>query len=96
MFTAATVLAPLIAIFGTGAFAIASSKVAVINSDVPDFTGPAGAYVIAAVGAVTSQFTVLSRLVDAVFGLPKLSVATPAKRLTTTVPSVVIPLTATL
>jgi hypothetical protein len=85
MFTAATVLAPLIAIFGTGAFAIASSKVAVINSDVPDFTGPAGAYVIAAVGAVLSTVKLAPLVGAAVITFPAKSV--PTLKATVAVPS---------
>src|SRR5207245_857442 len=47
------------------------------------------------VGAVTSQLTVLSVLVEAEFGFPP-EVATPAAIVAMTVPLVVIPVTATL
>src|SRR5919201_1734069 len=54
------------------------------------------AWLIVTVGAVTSRVTVLSVLVEAVLALPAASVATPAPMVAITVPSVVMPLTATL
>src|SRR5207249_1490682 len=48
------------------------------------------------VGAVTSHVTVLSVLVEAVFGLATESCATPAAMVAITVPVVVMPATATL
>src|SRR5437868_2613467 len=57
MLLAARVFAPLMAIFITGESAMGSLKVAVMIREVPDFTCPVGAYVIAAVGAVVSTNT---------------------------------------
>src|SRR6185369_5279460 len=54
------------------------------------------AWLIVTVGAVVSKVTVLSVLVEAALGLPTPFCATPAARLTVTVPSLVMPLTATL
>ena len=48
------------------------------------------------VGATSSQVTVLSVEVDAALALPARSVATPAAIVATTVPGVVIPVTATV
>ena len=56
MLVAASVFAPLIAIFTTGESAIGSLKVAVIVSEVPCFTKD-DEYVIAALGAVVSTST---------------------------------------
>src|SRR5216117_1662622 len=58
MFAAASVFAPLMAIFTTGESAIASLNVAVIVREVPAFTGPFVEYVIAAVGDVLSRVKV--------------------------------------
>ncbi len=54
------------------------------------------AWLIVTVGTTLSQVTVLSVEVDAVLALPAASVATPAPMLATTVPGVVMPVTATL
>src|SRR5438046_2280472 len=53
------------------------------------------AWLIVTVGGVASKLTLLSVLVEAVFRLPAASCATPAGMLAITVPSVVMPLTAT-
>ena len=89
MTVAARVLAPLIAILITGESAIGSLNVAVMSSEVPDFTGPAGEYVIAAVGAVLSTVNVvLGPAAGAVF--PAVSVAVPAAMEIPRVPSPVM------
>ncbi len=56
----------------------------------------AAAWSMVTVGGVASQVTVLSVEVEAVFRLPRPSVATPAAIVAITVPGVVIPLTATV
>src|SRR5207248_164535 len=62
------------------------------------FVGSAwpAAWLIVTAGGVASKLTLLSVLVEAVFRLPAASCATPAGMLAITVPSVVMPLTATV
>src|SRR5437762_1780182 len=62
------------------------------------FVGSAwpAAWLIVTAGRVASKLTLLSVLVEAVFRLPAASCATPAGMLAITVPSVVMPLTATV
>src|SRR5947207_2908023 len=62
------------------------------------FVGSAwpAAWLIVTAGRVASKLTLLSVLVEAVFRLPAASCATPAGMLASTVPSVVMPLTATV
>ncbi len=59
-------------------------------------SGWAAAWLIVTVGLMTSQVTMLSVVVAAALAFPARSVATPAAMVATTVPDVVIPLTATL
>ena len=54
------------------------------------------AWLIVTAGGVASKVTWLSELVLAAFPLPAGSLATPAARLAITVPSLLVPLTATL
>src|SRR5438105_2109579 len=96
MLVAATVLAPLIVICMRGESAIGSLNVAVIRREVPLLTGPVGEYVIAAVGAVGSQVTLLSVEVETLLLLPATSVTAFAAIDAMTVPAVVIPDTAIL
>src|SRR5712664_4186468 len=63
---------------------------------VPETLAPEAGEVMLTVGAVASKLTLLSVLVEAVFGLPAASCATPAARVAITVPAVVMPETATL
>ena len=58
--------------------------------------GLSGQAIIVVVGAVTSKVTELSVEVEAVLSLPAASSATPAPMVATTVPSPVMPLTATV
>src|SRR6266851_1340670 len=72
------------------------SEALAVTLIVPETLAPEAGEVMLTVGAVASKLTLLSVLVEAVFRLPAASCATPAAREASTVPALVMPLTAAL